>query len=406
VEHLPLNQAEDEITLGRVLQFWRRWWLTVLGSTVLLGSLVAAVVFSLPRYYASHFSVYVTGLNNMAASAQVQMQLAALFGLSSGGTEYVTAVIESDLIQLQVIDQLKLTTDKDFWWGDFLGEERTPEKTLEQLRNMSKVEGPQAPLQGPVSLTIKTISAELSYKIANEILYLLNVKMQEETKNRSSFLEDQLKNSQSELDKAERALKDFAESEGISVALEEQSKEEFLAQVELKTQKILAEVELKALRSRLGAPGDVKVQMILQSEIAGLEAKVSELESVMSSREGNLKQLPRQTKRYVDLMRDVKSREKIFEVYLEHYELARLYEVGRSETRPYRVIDTPYQAVRPVKRYGLLKTLAGLMVGTMVGLAWALFRESLALARAEASRLGPLPSESPKKAPQDKESQL
>lgn len=406
MESVPLNHLEDEITLGRVLQFSRRWLRFVVLWSLFVGTLVGAVVFGiLPRHFSSHFSVFVTGPINAGASAQVQMQVAALFGLSSGGTEYVMAALGSDEIQLAVIDKLQLRTNKDFWWGYFF-DDHTPEKTLEQLRSQMSIVGPEPPLQGPVSLTVRTISPELSYQIASELLALLNQRMERETKNRSVFLEEQLKASQLELDKSEKALRNFAEDQGISVALEEESKEELMAQVELRTQKILAQVELKSLRGRLNAPGDVKVQMTIQSEIAGLEAKLAQLDEVLASRDKVFKKLPGKTKKYVDLMRDVKSREKIFEVYLEHYELARLYDVGKSETRPYRVVDTPYVPIRPVKRHGLLKTLAGLFCGALFGLSWALGCEALAMARREARQLPPLPSQSEVKKKAGKEPQL
>lgn len=394
MEPVSLNQPGEDLSLGRLLQFSRRWWVFIMAWTVLVGGLVAAVVFSLPRYYASHFSVFVTGPLNSGASAQVQMQVAALFGLSTGGTEYVRAVIESDEIQRIVIEKLKLQENDDFWWGSFW-DDHSLDKTLEHLRKNLKLKGPEPPMQGPVSLTVKTISPELSYQIAKELLELLNQRMERETRRRSTFLEEQFKNSQQELEKSEKALKEFAEHEGIAVALEDQSKEELMAQVELKTQKILAEVELRSLRGRLQAPGDVKVQMTLQSEIAGLEAKLAQLDQVLAVREESFKKLPRKTKVYVDLLRDVKSREKIYEVYLEHYELARLYDVGKSETRNYRIVDTPYQPDRPVKRHGLLKCLAGLLMGGLLGLGLALAWEALAMARREAALLPPLPSQKP-----------
>ena len=87
--------------------------------------------------------------------------------------------------------------------------------------------------------------------------------------------------------------------------------------------------QLKSLRARENAPGDITVQMTIQSEIAGLEAKIREISSVMSQRDVSLKQLPKQSKRYLDLGREVKSREKIFESYLEHSELARLLDAGK-----------------------------------------------------------------------------
>lgn len=149
VESVPLNHLEDEITLGRVLQFSRRWLRFVVLWSLLVGTLVAALVFGLlPRHFSSHFSVFVTGPINAGASAQVQMQVAALFGLSSGGTEYVMAALGSDEIQLAVIDKLQLRTNKDFWWGYFF-DDHTPEKTLEQLRSQMSIVGPEPPLQGP-----------------------------------------------------------------------------------------------------------------------------------------------------------------------------------------------------------------------------------------------------------------
>ena len=409
MEPVSLAGSEPELSLGRFLQFGRRWFGFVLFCCLFVGALVAALVFLKPRYYASHFTVFVTGPINAGANAQVQAQVAALFGLSHGGTEYVAATLSSDEIQLEMIEKLKLQENNDFWYGVFF-ETRTPEKTLEQLRAQMNIRAPEPPLQGPVGLSIGTISPQLSFDIAQELLRLLNLRLEEETRNRSEFLAEQFKSSQTQLEKAEEQLRLFAEKQGISVALEEESKEELTAQVGLRTQKTLAEIELKALHGRLQAPGDVQVQMTLQSEIAGLEAKLNQLNEVLSEREQIFKKLPRKTQQYVDLMREVKSREKIFEVYLEHYELARLYDVGKAQTRPYRVVDRPYLPQRPVKRRGLLKTLAGLLVGTLLGLAWALSQEALALAKKEARQLGPLPSDFERqqraKVKKDKQQQL
>jgi tyrosine-protein kinase Etk/Wzc len=381
----------DELTLGRLLQFWRQWWLSICFFTIFTAVCVAGVVFALPRKYESHFSVFVTGLNGMAASAQVQAQLSSLFGLSSGATEYVTAVVESDEVGLSVIKKLDLSSDKDFWWGSF-ETERSKGKTLEQIRKLIKIKGPQPPMQAPINVGVTTVSPELSFKICNEILLLLNQRMEKETKGRLVFLQDQLKNSKLELEKAEKALRQFSETEGIAVPLEEKGKREFAAQVDLRTQRILADIEVKGLRARQNAPGDVKAQMLLQSEIAGLDAKLSQLDSVIGSSQEDLKRMPKQAKQYIDLMRELKSREKIFEIYLEHYELARLYDVGKSETRPYKVIDQPYKADEPVKRKGLLKTIAGLVAGAVIGISRALLKEALAIGRAEADALDPLPS--------------
>lgn len=387
-----MSHFDGDVSLGRVVQFAHRWLVLVVIWFILGLGLTAAVVFSLPRYYASHFSVFVTGLPNMAASMQVQSQLTALFGLSSGGSEYVTALLESDEIQMAVVNKLDLPKDQHFW---YLSSEssRTQEKTLERLRKIVKIKGPQPPMQAPIRVSIETTSAELSYKITEELFQLLSKRIASETKNRSEFLETQLKKSRLDLDQAEKNLRNFAEQEGVSVALEIQGKEEYLAQGELRAAKIAAEVELKSLRARENAPGDITVQMTIQSEIAGLEAKIREISSVMSQRDVSLKQLPKQSKRYLDLVREVKSREKIFEIYLEHSELARLLDAGKSETRPFRIIDKPYQAKEPTKRQGLLKTLVGGILAAAFGLFWSLFREALAIGRLEAAELEPLPSQ-------------
>ncbi|MFN8606521.1 MAG: Wzz/FepE/Etk N-terminal domain-containing protein [Vulcanimicrobiota bacterium] len=401
-----MSEAPGELSLGRVLQFCRIWLRWIILMAILTGSLVLAVVFALPRKFSSHFTVFVTGMTNMAASAQVQMQLAALFGLSSGGTEYVRAILDSDEVLLNVVRKLDLPHSPELWFMS-LESSRSDEKTLEVLRKQVKVKAPEPPLQGPVVLTVTTISPQLSYQVADEIFRLLSDRLEREMRSRSVFLEQQLKESKQALDDAEKALKQFAEHEQIPVALEEKGKEEFLAQVELKTQRVLAEVELKALKGRQNAPGDVRVQMTLKSEIAGLEAKIAQLDEVMATHGEDLKRLPRQTKRYFDLMREVKSREKIFEIYLEHAELARLYDIGKSETRPFRMLDRPYQPVEPVKRNGLLKTLAGTLFGAALALVWALLREALATARQEEKEL-PLPAfqVAVKKAKPDKEPQL
>lgn len=374
-------ERDEELSLGRILMFVRRWGLRIFACSVLFGAAGAAIIFSLPRDYSAHFSIFVTGTNSMAATAQVQAQLATLFGLSSGGTEYVMAVLDSDRIQLAVIESVGLMENEDFWWGST--KERTKERALERLRKKITLDGPNPPLMGPVTLTVETISAELSDKIANQFLFLLNQRTERETKSRSTFLQEQLVASREALQKAETELQAFAEAENVVVPLEELGKEEFLAQVTLKTQKILGEIELSALRARTQAPGDMSVQMTLKSEIAGLEAKLSELERSLTLREQMFSKLPQQARRYADLMREFKTREKIFELYLEHYELARLYEVGDAETRPYRVIDTPYLPTTPDKRHGLIKLIVALALGALVGFAGVFFLEALEVARKE-----------------------
>ena len=381
MESLRLTPDSSEFNLGQLLIFCRRWLLKIILFTVLFTALAAAFIFTRPRQFQSHLSVFVTGTNSIAASAQVQAQLATLFGLSSGGTEYVVAILDSDQVHLAVLEALNLITNEDFWYGNY--KDRNQDEALRQLRSLTELDAPQPPLMGPVRLDVETISPELSQRIANQYLYLLNQKTAKETKNRSVFLEEQLKESQVELEKAELALQSFAESEKIAVPLDDLGKEEFLARVELDSQRILGEVELKALKARLDAPGDMTVQMTIQSEIAGLEAKLGQIDRALSVKEVALDALPKQAKQYGDLLRKFKSREKIFEIYLEHYELARLYEVGKSETRPYRLIDKPYLPTAPVKRHGLLKLIASMLVGGSLVVGWALMIEALELAKKE-----------------------
>lgn len=376
-----MNSPTAELSLGRILIFLRRWAVKIFLCSLVVGAVTTVILLLLPRKYKSHISVFVTGTDSIAAAARVQAQLASLFGLSSGGNEYVTAILESDSVRITVINSLGLMKNEDFWWGDY--KERTMEEALKVLDKHLELTAPQPPLQGAITLTAETVSPDLSQEICNQFLALLNQRTARESKSRSKFLGEQLENSKRELEKAEVALQNFAQQENVVVPLEDLGKREFFADVELKTQKILGEIQLKDLQARLHAPGGLNVRMALQSEIVGLEAKLGQLDAALAEKDTELDALPSQAKKYANLLRDVKSREKIFEIYLEHYELARMYEVGDSETRPYRIIDKPYKADEPVKRGALLKIILALIVGAGLGLSVAIFVEALEIAKEE-----------------------
>ncbi|MGE0492889.1 MAG: GNVR domain-containing protein [Vulcanimicrobiota bacterium] len=364
-----------------VLAFVRRWWRFTFLASFLCAGLVAAIVLLAPRHYASGFSVFVTGPVSMTMSPEAQ-QFAAMFGLSTGGSEYVSAILESETLHLTVMEKLSLATDERFL-GRQIDAGLNRDEVLEILRDSIEVEGPHPPLLAPVRFTVETDSAELSQAIADEFFQLLEARLQTETQSRSSFLEDETRQSKQELEAAIRELREFAESEEIVVPLETQSQSEFSALTTLNTERILAEAELRAVRSQLASSGNLEVQMALKSREAGLEAKVLELQAESAAQASLLKQTPRQAERYRELTREVNIREHIFQQYVQQLQVAQMIEQGKSVTSPYRIIDEPIVPVEPVRRYGALKTVAGFLFGFMLALAWALFREGLDRARLE-----------------------
>jgi capsule polysaccharide export protein KpsE/RkpR len=159
------------------------------------------------------------------------------------------------------------------------------------------------------------------------------------------FIEQRLITVQSDLEKAQVALSDFA-SKNTTLDVKEQTKAMVEAGAKLQAQLIVAHAEADSLGQFYGE-GNVRMR--------AANARVGELEHELKKLGGSasesgdepdgdalyptLRQMPVLAVRWADLYRQVKIKETVYDLLTEQYELARIEEV--KSVPSVRVIDSP-----------------------------------------------------------------
>jgi uncharacterized protein involved in exopolysaccharide biosynthesis len=159
------------------------------------------------------------------------------------------------------------------------------------------------------------------------------------------FIEQRLVNVQSDLEKAQVALGDFA-SKNATLDIKEQTKAMVEASAKLQAQLIVAHAEADSL-AQFYAPGNVRMRQV-NAQVGELERELKKLggSTAQSGEELDsnalyppLRQLPVLAVRWADLYRQVKVKETVYDLLTAQYELARIEEA--KSVPSVRVIDPP-----------------------------------------------------------------
>ncbi len=160
------------------------------------------------------------------------------------------------------------------------------------------------------------------------------------------FIEQRLVTVQSDLEKAQVELSDFA-SKNTTLDVKEQTKAMVEAGAKLQAQLIVARSEADSLGQIYGA-GNVRMRAA-GARVAELERELKKLggadDGIQADDQNSdnlypsLRQLPILAVRWADLYRKVKVKETVFDLLTEQYELARIEEVKSIPS--VRVIDPP-----------------------------------------------------------------
>ena len=376
------TESTDAQNLTQTLHLlWRKRWHIVLWIAV-TEILVALLVFIPLRKYESNLSVMVMNPFDAAPGAA---GVSALLGMGDGQNEYVLAILRSQNLWSEVVTRLKLRNSRDFWGGSPLtdsirrfttSKEPSEGEALEQMAKLVDIKSEIPPLRGPITVSIRTVSPRLSRDIGEQFLNLLNNRLAINTESRAGFLSAQLNETEFRLNSESRKLREYAEAHKVlPLDVGQQGELELKSLVELQSQLTLARSELRSTEKRLAAPGDLGNRLVLESARLGLMAQVHELEATGLQREERILTFPKIAEEACRIQRAVKTQEKLYEVLLEQYQLAKLKEEGKLETRPFRIVDFPREADEPVKRRGLLKLAIGLMFGLSVGVLQVLALE-------------------------------
>jgi capsule polysaccharide export protein KpsE/RkpR len=160
------------------------------------------------------------------------------------------------------------------------------------------------------------------------------------------FIEQRLLTVQSDLEKAQIALGDFA-SKNTTLDIKEQTKAMVEAGAKLEAQLVVARSEADSLAQIYGE-GNVRLRAA-NARVGELERELKKLSGSSAVQGGTessgdtlyppLRQLPILAVRWADLYRQVKVKETVFDLLTEQCELARIEEVKSIPT--VRVIDPP-----------------------------------------------------------------
>jgi uncharacterized protein involved in exopolysaccharide biosynthesis len=176
-------------------------------------------------------------------------------------------------------------------------------------------------------------------------------------KRKRLFLEDRLKEVRTDLSDAEMQLKAFQEKYNL-VSIEEQAKVAIEGAAEIKGQIIAAQTELQVLK-QFGTEKQIEAVM-LKAKIEGLQKQLESMEQGIKP-ETNISNpstaikdsnfyipfddLPRLGMQFMRLTREAKIQEKLFELLIAQYEIARIEEAKDVDT--IQVLDW---AVSPEKK--------------------------------------------------------
>jgi tyrosine-protein kinase Etk/Wzc len=381
-----LEEKENAITLGAVLDMLHGGRRTI--SVATLGSLLVAlaVAFLLPPKYTSKASFIPPGANSgSGAAAALAGQLSQLSGLGGGGGLLGTAKTPGDLY----VGILKS--------GSIAGElvQRFDLKNVYKVKKESQAEKVLADnsrfdlglKDSIVTIAITDKSPARARDLANgylEALRQTNSRLAlSEASQRRLFFGQQLAKEKDELADAEVDLKRTEEQSGF-IAPAGQTASEIQTIAQTRAEISVRQAELSGLRqSDAEENPDV---LRLQGEIGNLQGQLARLESGSGKDVGTAiptSKVPAVALDYVRKEREVKYHEALFEMLARQYESARLDEA--HEAPLLQVLDP---ASYPDSKSGpprMLIALFGLLLGLLTGCAWVLVRSRLGpnLAKAE-----------------------
>ena len=224
---------------------------------------------------------------------------------------------------------------------------------------------------GIITISVSDTSADLAADMANAYTKSLQDIMQKLSLSQSSqqrlFLEEQVKEEQLLLLKAEQNLSDYQRETGIlNVGAQTTAVMESLAQ--LRGQMTAKEVELQSA-SKFATKNNPQVRK-LQAELSSLTRQLKQMEAstgkTMPS-EISLKDLPDAGLDYLRLMRDLKFHETLYGMLIKQYESARI-----SEAQEPSIVQVLFAAEPPEERFKPKRKLI-VVLATVLGFFISIF---------------------------------
>jgi len=311
--------------------------------------LSAAIAFLIPKQYESTTRIMppeqqgmgtamLAALVGKAMPGAMSALAGSMLGMKDTGALFVQ-LLESGTIRGQLVDRFGLQR---------VYRKRYRQDTVKTLAHRTEVT--QDRKSGIITIVVTDTSRERARDMAQAYVNALDdllIKVNTSTAKRErEFIEQRLVTVQSDLEKAQLALSDYA-SKNTTLDVKEQTKAMIDAGAKLEAELVVARAESDSM-SQIYGEGNVRMR--------AANARVGELERELKRISGSqdagqeeasgpdrlypsLRELPIVAVRWADLYRQVKVKETVYDLLTEQYELARIEEVKSIPS--VRVIDPP-----------------------------------------------------------------
>jgi uncharacterized protein involved in exopolysaccharide biosynthesis len=367
-EILELETRGHFVGIARV--FWenRRFLFRVAGVTLVISSLVVLLIPN--RYEAtaqimppqdSSNSKYMLLSAVMGGTAGLA---SSLLGMKSSSSVYV-AMLKSKTIQEHLVNQFDLR--KVYWV-------KTYQAACKKLGNNTDVT--EDTKSGVITLEVTDHDPKRAAAMAEayvEELGTLAATLDTSAAHRERvFLEGRIKEVKQALESAQEAFSRFA-SRNTAIDLKEQGSAMVTAAAELQGQLIAAQSQLRGLEEIYG---DQNVR------VRAARAKINELQSQLTKMAGTdadvsdssrslyppIRQLPKLGVPYMDLYREVRTQEAVYEVLVKQYEIAKTEEA--KEVPNVRVLYHPRVPEKKSFPPRILMIVGFTLTSLVLGVVW------------------------------------
>ena len=338
----------------------------ILGITLSLVIITTVVSFLMTPIYRAETTIFPPHQNGSGIAIQflsefttgAQNLLGGELGLSNPNDTY-TGMLKSRTVYDRIIDRFNLM---EYY------EEEFREDARKQLDDSVKVKDSSG---GIIVIQVEDADPQLAANMANafieELKEMVQVIAVTEASKRRLFFDEQLKQSQESLVRAEEAMREFQESTGV-IKIEDQTEAAIESIASLRAKIAAKEVELKVMKT-FATPMNPDLQKI-QEELSGMKEQLNKLETIEGSSNDSIiptAMMPAIGTDYLRMLRNLKYHETLYELMAKQYEVARV-----DEARDATVIQVLDKAVPPEKEAQPKKSLM-VSVSMFTGLFFSLF---------------------------------
>lgn len=349
VSEADYNHHTDEMGLVDILIIWSRNKMKIVGATVVAALIAAGASMLLPPSYRS--SVKLLPPQQAQSSASMLLsQLGGLAGAAAGAAglknpaDVYIGMLKSRTVAQRLTDRFSLLKHYEM---------TSREKALARLEGNTVI---AAGKDGLISIEVEDRDQKLVAPLANayveELVRLTRTLAVTEAAQRRLFFEQELERAKDNLTKAEIALKTAIDQRGV-VSVDTESRGLLETVARLRAEISAKEIELNSMKAFVTA--DHPEYRRVEESLRSLRAELSRLENGRSSPTLGGRAIGGDANtgvRNIQLLRDVKYYQMLYELLSKQYEAARLDEAKDSS-----VIQVLDPAIEPEGRFKPKRTM-------------------------------------------------